>query len=188
MEQKEIFNKFPIGKVFQYGVALGFIKRKVHLSQNLADEDTYYCAFILSTRTSEDKHTELHCYLTGDEAYSFANDFQQYDMIQIFFEINHTWEWKSRTTANRVHVLGWAGFKSLDGLGEIPPMNDDEFEFIQKMLKVYRDQTPLPSENEVYVWKAIKNKWPKDKHKKVLNKDAVPKRTEKILGDNNGKK
>ena len=154
------FQKFPTGKQFQAGVALGYIKKKIHLSQNSNDPESYYCAFLLTTRTSDDKHTELHCYLEGEDAYNFANQFQQYDVLQIFFEVNHTWHWESKTVKNRVHVLGWAAYQAFYN-ANFPTMTDDEEEFVHKMLDIYRNQQPLPTEEEVYVWKAIKKQMEK---------------------------
>src|SRR6056297_2331534 len=149
-----LFNKFPMGHAFQMGVALGHIKNDIYLSQDRTDPETYYCAFILSTRTSEDKHTEVHCYISGDEAYTFATKFGQYDIIQIWFEVNHAYEYTTNHVKNRCHVLGWASYKEFPVEG-IPQMNEDEMAFINKMLKLYRESAPLPSKKEVYVWKSI---------------------------------
>jgi len=165
-----LFDKFPMGHAFQMGVALGHIKNDIYLSQDKKDPETYYAAFILSTRTSEEKHTELHCYVTGDEAYSFATKFQKFDIIQIWFEVNHAYEYTTQHVKNRCHILGWASYKEFPVEG-IPQMDDDEMAFINKMLKLYRESAPLPSKNEVYVWKSIVNNWKKERRKETTDSE-----------------
>lgn len=161
--------KLDFGDIFNMGFVLGYLLKDPHLSQNMNDEETYYCAFNIATRRQNGNHVIISAFMEGDMAYTFANQYHKYDTLLFVYENMHIYSGAEYST-NRARVISYAAYTELPS-GFEPIVDDDELAFIQKCRELYRNSAPLPSENEVYVWKAVQKKWSKKKWKYNIPKD-----------------
>jgi len=154
---------FESGFVFNLAFAFGYLKNDPEIVQDFYDPTTYFCHFNFHTRLADNKHTSLSCRIVGDKAYEFARSFCKLDVMLLVYENKHKYDGSTATVI--ANVLGWATLKELPLEAHFPVMTNDEYEFVLSCLDLYRKGAPLPTEGEVYLYKAVKNKWRKSKCK-----------------------
>ena len=156
------------GNIFNLGFTLGYLLKDPHLRQNSNDEETYYCAFNVATRTNDGRHTILAAFMEGDMAYTFATNYRKYDTMLFVYENVHIYKPDKIASTNRIKVIGYSAFSDMKG--SPPVLDPDEAEFIEACRKLWRESAPLPSKEEVYTWKSVKKDWALERRKHIIEK------------------
>jgi len=154
-----------VGDFYQMVVIVGYLStepsiQKDVFNKNSRGEDTWYCSFTLTTLTTSQTYVNVNCFLNGDKAHEFVKSFKRFDQLVLFGEnISSSTEGILPYSVNRVKVNSWVAFKNY--YGDMPTMSDEEMVFVRRCLKVYRQQAPIPTEEEIHKMKAVLNQWHK---------------------------